>query len=78
MRLTTVTVMILHAIMFAFSPYGKIINCAFNYPGSWHDSTVAQDLINIVVSQIGTYAFCFDQGFPRSGNLGDVVFGQNS
>lgn len=45
----------------AFSPNGKIIYCAYNYPESWHDSTVAQDLINIVVSQIGTYALCVDQ-----------------
>ena len=59
--------------VFAFSPYGKIIYCAFNYPGSWHDSTVAQDLINIVVSQIGTYALCVDQGFPRSGDLPDLL-----
>ena len=64
--------------VFAFSPYGKIIYCAYNYPGSWHDSTVAQDLINIVVSQIGTYALCVDQGFPRSGDLHDRFVGPMS
>lgn len=55
--------------VFAFSPLGKIMYCAYNYPGSWHDSTVAQDLINIVVEKIGVYALCVDQGFPRSGDL---------
>jgi hypothetical protein len=64
--------------VFAFSPYGKIIYCAYNYPGSWHNSTVAQDLINIVVSQIGTYALCVDQGFPRSGDLHDRFVGPMS
>ena len=55
--------------VFAFSPYGKIMYSAYNYPGSWHDSTVAQDLVNIVISRIGIYALCVDQGFPRSGDL---------
>ena len=55
--------------VFAFSPFGKIIYSAYNYPGSWHDSTVAQDLINLVISKIGIYAMCVDQGFPRSGDL---------
>lgn len=35
--------------VFAFSPLGKIMYCAYNYPGSWHDSTVAQDLANLVI-----------------------------
>ena len=55
--------------VFAFSPYGKIMYSAYNYPGSWHDSTVAQDLVNIVISRIGIYALCVDQRFPRSGDL---------
>ena len=55
--------------VFAFSPEGKVIFCSYNYPGSWHDSTVAQDLINVVIKRIGPYAFCVDQGFPRSGDL---------
>ena len=55
--------------VFAFSPEGKIIYCAYNYPGSWHDTTVAQDLINLVVESVGQYALCVDQGFPRSGHL---------
>ena len=52
-----------------YSPEGKVIFCSYNYPGSWHDSTVAQDLINLVIERIGPYAFCVDQGFPRSGDL---------
>jgi DDE superfamily endonuclease len=64
--------------VFAFSPLGKIIFAADNYPGSWHDSTVAQDLINIVVSKIGVYALCVDQGFPRSGDLHDRFVGPMS
>ena len=55
--------------VFAFSPEGKIMFSAFNYPGSWHDSTVAQQLINVVIKRIGVYAMCVDQGFPRSGDL---------
>jgi DDE superfamily endonuclease len=55
--------------VFAFSPFGKIIYAAYNYPGSWHDSTVAQSLINEVITKIGVYALCVDQGFPRSGDL---------
>ena len=55
--------------VFAFSPDGKVIYCSYNYPGSWHDSTVAQDLINVAIERIGPYAFCVDQGFPRSGDL---------
>ena len=37
----------------AFSPEGKVIYCSYNYPGSWHDNTVAQDLINVVIERIG-------------------------
>ena len=55
--------------VFAFLPAGKVIYCSHNYPGSWHDSTVATDLINVVVEKIGHYAMCVDQGFPRSGDL---------
>lgn len=55
--------------VFAFSPEGKVIYSSFNYPGSWHDSIVASDLINVVVENIGHYALCVDQGFPRSGDL---------
>jgi hypothetical protein len=55
--------------VFAFSPEGKVMYAAFNYPGSWHDTTVAQDLINLVIAKIGPYALCVDQGFPRSGAL---------
>lgn len=55
--------------VFAFSPEGKVMYCAYNYPGSWHDATVAQDLVNVVIGHIGHYALCVDQGFPRTGHL---------
>jgi DDE superfamily endonuclease len=56
--------------VFAFSPFGKVIFAAvYNYPGSWHDSTVAQSLINEVITKIGVYALRVDQGFPLSGDL---------
>ena len=61
--------------VFAFSPEGKIIYAAINFPGSWHDSTVSLQLIRLVVSKIGTYALCVDQGFPRSGDLFDRFVG---
>ena len=64
--------------VFAFSPEGKVMYCAYNYPGSWHDSTVAQQLINVVINKIGTYALCVDQGFPRSGDLLDRFVGPMS
>ena len=40
----------------AFAPTGKIIYAALNYPGSWHDSQVAEGLVDIVIATIG--AFC--------------------
>ena len=61
--------------VFAFSPEGKVIYAAINFPGSWHDSTVALQFIRLVISKIGTYALCVDQGFPRSGDLYDRFVG---
>jgi hypothetical protein len=50
-----------------FSPTGKIIHSSINYPGSWHDSTVAINLINKIGNELGEYAICVDKGFPRKG-----------
>ena len=61
--------------VFAFSPEGKIIYAAINFPGSWHDSAVALQFIRLVISKIGMYALCVDQGFPRSGDLYDRFVG---
>jgi hypothetical protein len=55
--------------VFAFAPDGKIVYACINYPGSWHDTSVCSDLINLCVRKIGDYCFCVDQGFPRSGAL---------
>ena len=61
--------------VFAFSPYGKIIFAQINFPGSFHDSTVAAALIDITIRRIGIYKLCVDQGFPRSGDLFDRFVG---
>jgi hypothetical protein len=55
--------------VFAFRPLGKIFFAAINYPGSWHDATVCQDLVNWAITFLRTYCLCVDQGFPRSGDL---------
>jgi hypothetical protein len=52
-----------------FSPEGKVIAAAINYPGSWHDSTVALNIIDACDAHLENYAICVDQGFPRSGRL---------
>lgn len=52
-----------------FSPEGKVISAAINYPGSWHDSTVANGIMDTCESRLGNFAICVDQGCPRSGRL---------
>ena len=59
----------------AFAPTGKIIYAALNYPGSWHDSQVAEGLVEIVIATIGAFCMCVDQGFPRSGELFEKFVG---
>jgi len=59
----------------AFSPTGMVMYAAINYPGSWHDSTVSADLIELVIATIGLYCLCVDQGFPRSGSLYEKFVG---
>jgi hypothetical protein len=61
--------------VFAFAPTGKIIHASIDFPGFFHDSQVAMDLIDVVIRKIGTYAMCVDQGFPRSGDLFDKFVG---
>jgi hypothetical protein len=61
--------------VFAFVPTGKIVYACINFPGSWHDTTVASDLIDITVRKIGDYAFCVDSGFPRSNEVYDKFVG---
>ena len=63
-----------------FSPEGKILFAAINFPGSWHDSAVSFDLIRTVLDAVGDedFAFCVDQGFPRSGLLQDKFVGPYS
>ena len=33
--------------VFAFAPTGKIIYSCINFPGSWHDTNVAESLVQI-------------------------------
>jgi hypothetical protein len=61
--------------VFAFAPTGKIIFASINNPGSWHDAQVAYKLIQTVIERCHMYAFCVDQGFPRSGPLHDKFIG---
>lgn len=54
---------------------GKIIYACLNFPGSWHDTSVSQDLVAMCLKKLGRYAMCVDQGFPRNGDLYDVFVG---
>ena len=65
--------------VFLFSPEGKIIHAAFNFPGSWHDSAVSYDLIDrFLALEENDFAFCVDQGFPRKGRMEDKFVGPYS
>ena len=65
--------------VFLFSPEGKIIHAANNFPGSWHDSAVLFDLIERFLSlEENDFAFCVDQGFPRKGRVEDKFVGPYS
>ena len=59
----------------AFSPFGKCFYALINYPGSWHDSSVAQPLADKAIRDLGIYQLCVDQGFGRSGELLDKLVG---
>ena len=57
--------------VFAFSPEGKVIYCAYNYPGLWHDATVAQGLINVVTDHIDKIFDVRSLGFVLQ--IGDLI-----
>ena len=61
--------------IFLFAPTGKIIYAVFNCPGSWHDSSVAEPLKQLVLELDLMYKICVDQGFPRSGAFADKFVG---
>jgi hypothetical protein len=61
--------------VFLFYPTGKIGSACINFPGSWHDSTTAEALINWSIENLGSFKFCVDQGFPRSGKLHELFVG---
>ena len=63
---------------FLFGPDGKVKWAAINFPGSWHDSSVSRDLINLVILSIGIYKICVDQGFPRGGTMYNKFVGPMS
>jgi hypothetical protein len=55
--------------VFLFSPEGTVIYASINYPGSWHDSTIASSLMNIVQTNLFHFKIVVDQGFKRSGQM---------
>lgn len=55
--------------IFVFYPTGKVGFACINFPGSWHDTTVADDIIEWAIRNLGEYKICVDQGFPRGGKL---------
>jgi hypothetical protein len=65
--------------VFLFSPEGKILHAAFNFPGSWHDSTVSMDLVKqFLALEDNVFAYYVDQGFPRKSHLLDKFVGPYS
>ena len=61
--------------VFLFGPNGKVLLCAINYPGSWHDSSVCSFMLVNILGRINDYCICVDQGFPRSGKYADILVG---
>jgi len=61
--------------LFAYAPDGKVIFCAINFPGSWHDGSIMADFLPYIHKKIGTYKMCVDQGLPRTGDAVDVLVG---
>jgi hypothetical protein len=64
----------------AFAPTGKVFYAAINYPGSWHDSHVANGLARKCQSTLGPQGFacCVDKGFKRSSEMKDIFVGPRS
>ena len=53
--------------IFCFSPQGRIICCALNAPGSWHDSNVATGFYRKLLNNTpDPYFVVADTAFPRS------------
>ena len=61
--------------LFAYGPDGRVIFCAINFPGSWHDGSITANVLPYLRKKIGTYKMCVDQGLPRSGDALDVLVG---
>ena len=59
--------------VFKYGPDGKIFVCAINFPGSWHDGSLAANLLPFIREKIGEYKICVDQGFPWNGDAADVT-----
>jgi len=61
--------------LLAYAPDGKVIFCAINFPGSWHDGSITANVLPYIRKKIGTYKMCVDQGLPRTGDAIDVLVG---
>ena len=61
--------------VFLFFPEGKILHdAAFNFPGSWHESTVLMNLVEqFLALEDNVFIFYIDQGFPRTSLLDKFV-----
>lgn len=62
----------------AYGPDGKVFFCCLNYPGSWHDAAIVQEMMAFLRDKIGDFKICVDQGFPRSGSAFDILVGPYS
>jgi hypothetical protein len=61
--------------LFAYGPDGRVIFCAINFPGSWHDGSITANVLPYLRKKISTYKMCADQGFPRSSDALNVLVG---
>jgi hypothetical protein len=61
--------------LFAYGLDGRVIFCAINFPGSWHDDSIMANILPYIRNKIGTYKMCIDQGLPRSGDALDILVG---
>ena len=61
--------------LFVFSPLGEIIYCYLNAPGCQHDSTLAQELYDLLrrCTPLG-FALAADTAFSSSGDMKDRIF----
>jgi hypothetical protein len=61
--------------LFAYCPDGRVIFCAINFPGSWHDGSIMANVLPYLCKKIGTYKMCVNQGLPRSSDALDILVG---